>query len=53
MDIRTTIIEHTLILAPKGRLDGHGSGLLQDALAAGMTDTIRFVLFDLTDVSIP
>jgi len=50
MDIRTTIIEHTLILAPKGRLDGHGSGLLQDALAAGMTDTIRFVLFDLTDV---
>lgn len=32
MDVRTTIIEHTPILTPKGRLDGYGSGVVEDAL---------------------
>ncbi|HWQ67820.1 MAG TPA: STAS domain-containing protein [Methanospirillum sp.] len=49
MDIKIEICDDCLILAPSGRIDGYGSGLLQHILTTNLTDHIRHIIFDLKD----
>lgn len=49
MEIVKEISGECLILTPSGRLDGYGSGVLQQALTTNMSHRVRHVIFDLKD----
>ena len=49
MDVRTEIRRDCLIVTPSGRLDGYGSGILQQVFTANVTIQINHVIFDLKD----
>ena len=49
MDIGTEIFGDCLIITPSGRLDGHGSGMLQEKIIEKLTEQIRYVLIDLKE----
>ncbi len=50
MEISTETIGEILVLAPAGRLDGHGAGVLEEAVTHHITEAIRVILLDLKDV---
>lgn len=49
MEIKAELSGETLILILSGRLDGQGSGELQQVLTRNLNDRVRHVLFDLKD----
>lgn len=50
MNIKTEYIDGLLIIIPSGRLDGHGAGLLQEALMTHMSENVRHIILNLADV---
>ena len=50
MNIKAELNDDCLVLTPDGRLDGFGSGLLDQVLQDKVTERVKFVIFDLAGV---